>query len=116
MKNYRYLGETAEVLGNRLDAAREARDRARSVWARNYWNSAVERLLFQWHQLPILHDAEAKMSIIPRWNIDYNFYERDYGNEGYGITEQVFEKLFRQGVNLNHSWERNREKRLAKAQ
>jgi len=116
MKNYRYLGETAEVLGNRLDAAREARDRAQSVWARNYWNSAVERLLFQWHQLPILHDADAKMSIIPRWNIDYNFYEHDYGNEGYGITEKVFEKLFKHGNDLTASWERNREKRLARAQ
>lgn len=116
MKNYRHLGDTADLLGNRLDAARAARDRAQSVWARNYWNSAVERLLFQWHQLPILHDADAKMSVIPRWHISYDFWEKDYGNEGYGITEQLFERLFRHGVDLNHSWERNRERRLARAQ
>jgi hypothetical protein len=116
MKNYRYLGEEAEVLGNRLDAARASLAQSRTTWARNYWNQAVERLLFQWQQLPILHDADARMTIIPRWHVSYDFWEKDYGNEGYGITEQVFEKLFRQGVNLNHSWERNREKRLAKAQ
>ena len=116
MKNYRYLGEESEVLGNRLDAARAALANARSAWARNYWNQAVERLLFQWHQLPILHDADACMTMIPRWHVDYDYYERDYGNEGYGITEQLFEKLFRQGVSLNDSWERNRERRLARAQ
>ena len=116
MKNYRHLGDTAELLGNRLDAARAALARSTTSWARNYWNQAVERLLFQWHQLPILHDADACMTMIPRWHVDYDYYERDYGNEGYGITEQLFEKLFRQGVSLNDSWERNRERRLARAQ
>jgi hypothetical protein len=116
MKDFRYLGEHADVLGNRLDAAREARDRATSVWARNYWNQAVERLLFQWQLLPTLHDADARMTIMPRWKVNYDFYEGDYGNEGYGITDRVFEKLFRHGADLNASWERNRERRLAKAQ
>jgi hypothetical protein len=116
MKNYRYLGQDAEVLGNRLDAAREARDRAKTTWARNYWNSAVERLLFQWHQLPILHDADACVSIIPRWTVDYNFYETGHVNEGFGITDRVFYKLVKENANLTDSWERNREKRLARAQ
>ena len=116
MKNYRHLGDTADVLGNRLDAARAALARSTTSWARNYWNQAVERLLFQWQLLPVLHDADAVMSLIPRWQVSYDFYEGDYGNEGYGITEQVFERLFRQGVDLNHSWERNRQRRLARAQ
>ena len=65
MKNYRHLGDTADVLGNRLDAARAALARSTTSWARNYWNQAVERLLFQWHLLPVLHDADAVMSLIP---------------------------------------------------
>jgi len=116
MKSYRFFGNEMEILGSRLDAARAARDRARSVWARNYWNQAVERLLFQWQLLPILHDGDAVMTLIPRWHIGYDFWDKDYGNEGYGITEQVFDKLFRRGFDLNYSWERNREKRLARAQ
>ena len=116
MKSYRFFGDEMEILGNRLDHARDRADNSKTAWARNYWLQNVERLLFQWRQLPILHDGDAQMTIIPRWHVDYNFYERDFGNEGYGITEKVFEKLFRQGVNLNHSWERNRERRLARAQ
>jgi len=116
MKNYRYLGEEAELLGNRLDATRAALARSRTTWARNYWMSSLERLLFQWQQLPTLHDADAQMTIIPRWKIDYNFYERDYGNEGHGMTERVFEHLFRQGVSLEYTWHKHREKRLARAQ
>ena len=116
MKNYRFFGDEAEILGQRLDAAREALLRSQNDWSKNHWQHTIERLLFQWRQLPILHDGDARMTMIPRWNIDYNFYERDYGNEGYGITEKVFDKLFRQGVSLNDSWERNRERRLARAQ
>ena len=116
MKNYRYLGEEADLLGKRLDAARSALARSQNSWARNYWNSAVERLLFHWHQLPILHDAEARMSVIPRWTIDYNYYETGHNNEGFGITDRVFYKLFKDNSDLTASWERNREKRLARAQ
>jgi hypothetical protein len=115
MKNYRYLGEDAEILGNRLDAARAARDNSKSGWARNYWNSAVERLLFQWHQLPILHDADAQMTLIPRWTVSHDWFDVDYA-PGYGITERAYDKLFRENANLDTSWHAHREQRLAKAQ
>ena len=36
LKSYRFLGQEAEVLGTRLDAARLALKNARSAWAKNY--------------------------------------------------------------------------------
>ena len=117
MKNYRYLGEEAEVLGLRLDAARDALARARRrSWAKKYWGQVVKQLLFQWRQLPILHDGDAQMTIIPKWTIDYNFYERGHVNEGYGITDKFYDRLFRHDENLDASWHAHREARLARAQ
>ena len=116
MKSYRFFGDEMEVLGQRLDAARQALSNSTNSWNKNYWQQTVDRLLFQWRQLPILHDGEAQMTIVPRWNVEYNFYERDYGNEGHGMTEQVFEKLFRHNVDLEYTWHKHREKRLARAQ
>ena len=117
MKNYRYLGEEAEVLGLRLDAARDAYARARNdTWAKNYWGQVVESLLFQWRQLPILHDGDAQMTIIPKWTIDYNFYELAGAHENYGITEKFYDRVFNHDANLDASWHNHREARLARAQ
>jgi hypothetical protein len=117
MKNYRYLGQEAEVLGLRLDAARAALARARRrSWAKKYWGQVVQQLLFQWRQLPILHDGDAQMTIIPKWTVDYNFYERGHMNEGYDITDKFYDRLFRHDANLDASWHAHREARLARAQ
>ena len=116
MKSYRFLGEEAEVLGQRLDAARRSLTGAKSAWSRTYWAAVVERLLFQWRQLPVLHDADAMVSIIPRWTVDYNFYEKAGAHENYGVAEKAYDRLFRQDANLEASWNNHRAQRLAKAQ
>ena len=116
MKSYRFLGEEAEVLGQRLDAARKSLTNAKSAWSKTYWKGVVERLLFQWQQLPVLHDAGALVTIIPRWSVDYDFYETGHRNEGYGVTDRAYHKLFRHDANLDASWNMQREKRLSKAQ
>lgn len=116
MKNYRFLGEEAEVLGSRLDAARRSLSTAKTPWSKTYWNSVVERLLFQWRQLPVLHDSDAQVTIIPRWHVSYEFYERGQLNEGNGITDRAYYKLFKNDADLDASWHMNREARLAKAQ
>ena len=116
MKSYRFLGEEAEVLGQRLDAARKSLTNAKSAWSKTYWKGVVERLLFQWQQLPVLHDAGALVTIIPRWSVDYDFYEKGGAHENYGITEKVYDRFFKHDDNLNASWEANRAQRLAKAQ
>ena len=116
MKNYRYYGDEAEILGQRLDAARAALASSTSPWSKNFWSQTAERLLFQWRQLPILHDADAQTTIIPRWTVDYNFYEVGGAHENYGITDRAYEKLFKHDANLDASWHAHREQRLARAQ
>ena len=116
MKNYRFLGDEADILGNRLDYARKMATESKSAWAKNYWNQNVERLLFHWRQLPILHDGDAQSTIIPRWTVDYEFFERARPHEYTGITERAYDKLFREKANLDASWHAHREARLAKAQ
>jgi hypothetical protein len=117
MKNYRYLGEEAEILGERLDHARAVyKSVRRNTWAKKYWRQVIEQLLFQWRQLPILHDGDAQTTIIPRWTIDYNFYELGRPHENYGITDKFYDKLFKHDAELESSWHHHREARLARAQ
>jgi hypothetical protein len=116
MKSYRFLGEEAEALGTRLDSARKSLANARTAWARNYWTQTVERLLFQWRQLPVLHDADAQVTIVPRWTVDYSFYEKSKYIEHNGITDRAYNKVFRESVDLDASWENHRAQRLARAQ
>ena len=117
MKNYRYYGDEMEILGNRLDHARACYKQARKKsWAQGYWQQVVNSLLFQWRQLPILHDGDAQGDIIPRWTVEYNFYERGHTNEGYGVTDRAYDRLFKRDNNLDASWYAHREQRLARAQ
>jgi hypothetical protein len=116
MKSYRFYGEEMEVLGQRLDAARKALAGAKSAWSKNYWQQNVDRLLFQWQQLPILHDGDAKVTIIPRWTVGYDHWEGSDEIGTYDIFERAMDTLWSSTPDLTASWERNREKRLAKAQ
>jgi hypothetical protein len=116
MKSYRFLGEEAEALGKRLDSARNSLTGAKSAWAINYWTQTVERLLFQWRQLPVLHDAEAQVTIIPKWTVSYDFYESNNLTEGNGVTDRVYHKFFRESIDIEASWHSHRESRLARAQ
>ena len=116
MKSYRFFGDEMEILGNRLDHARDRATNSKSAWARNYWSQTVERLLFQWRQLPILHDGEALSTIIPRWTVSYDFYENQQEGNLYGISDRMFDTIFRKNRDLNVSWHAHREQRLARAQ
>jgi len=113
LKNYRFFGDEMEVLGSRLDAARKSLANSGTDWARWYWQETVNRLMLQWKNLPVLHDADAQMTQMPRWNIDYEYWECGY--ENYGIDDKLFDKLFGK-TNLNDSWERSRNERLQKCQ
>jgi hypothetical protein len=116
MKSYRFFGDEMEVLGNRLDQARKRVAESKTEWARNYWSQNVDRLMFQWRQLPILHDGDARMTLMPRWTIDYNFCEHS-GYTGYNdLADRAYNKIFRNSANLDASWEAHRAQRLARAQ
>jgi len=114
LRSYRFIGEEAESLGNRLDSARMALDSAKSSWAKRYWTMVIDQLLFQWRSMPALHDGDASMSIVPRWTVDYDFYDIDHSPGGYDITDKLFDEIFR--TSLDESWNRAREARLARAQ
>jgi hypothetical protein len=116
MKNYRFLGDEAEILGNRLDHARRCAATTKSSLAKNYWQQNVERLLFQWRQLPILHDGDAQVTIIPRWTVGYDFYEDAKEIGGLDIVDRTYHTVFRDSVDLDASWENHRAARLARAQ
>lgn len=116
MKSYRFFGDEAEILGNRLDYARKSLAKSTTEWSKNYWAQNVEKLLFQWRQLPILHDGDAQMTLVPRWSIDYEFYEKQVEHNLYGVTDQIYDRVFRNSANLDASWENHRAQRLAKAQ
>lgn len=114
LRNYRFIGEEAESLGKRLDSAREALASSKSSWSKRYWTMVIEQLVFQWRSLPALHDGDASMSIIPRWAVDYDFYDIGSKVEGYNFTDKIFDEIFR--TSLDESWDRAREARLARAQ
>lgn len=115
MKSYRFVGEEAEALGQRLDHARSSLENSVSPWSKNYWKQVIDQLLLQWKSLPILHDSDAQTTIIPKWNIDYNFYEKNEYT-GHGVTDRFYEQVFKHDANLNESWERHRAERLSRAQ
>jgi hypothetical protein len=116
LRNWRFLGQEMEGLGARLDAARETLARSKTNWSKNYWSQTIESLLFQWKQLPLLHDADAQMTLMPRWTVDYDVYELGVSNEGDGFTDRVYHKFFRESVDIEASWHNHRESRLARAQ
>ena len=115
LRNFRFLGEEAEALGTRLDASRKSLAESTTPWAINHWTKVVEQLVAQWRRLPVLHDGEAKMSIIPRWTVDYNFYELAEEIPG-GIGGRLYHAYVAKDPDLSWSWENNRSQRLAKAQ
>ena len=114
LRNFRFLGEEAEALGLRLDAARKSLVESTTPWAQNHWSKTVEQLVAQWRRLPVLHDADAKMLVIPRWTVNYDFYE---------LSDEPVTRLFdidnfynRRQPDLSWAWENHRAARLARAQ
>lgn len=116
MKSYRFYGDEMEILGQRLDAARRALANSTTAWSKCHWARVVEQLRFQWQQLPILHDGDAQMTIIPRWTVSYDYYERQQEGNLYGTSDRIFDAVFRKNADLTASWENHRAQRLAKAQ
>ena len=112
MKDYRFLGDEAEILGQRLDACRAALKAAKGSWAKQHWQQQLDCLLFQWRQMPILTDARARFTDIPRWEISYDFWEGDDGS-GRGISNRVFNSMSKDS-SLDASWEREIRRRLLK--
>ena len=115
LRNFRFLGEEAEALGLRLDAARKSLAESTTPWAQNYWSKTVEQLIMQWRRLPILHDADAKMSVMPKWTVKYDYYELAEEIR-MGLGNRLYHDYASKDPDLSWSWENNRAQRLARAQ
>ena len=102
-----------EALGTRLDAAREALSRAKNDWARWYWTETLERLMLQWRSMPAMHDGDARMTIMPRWMVNYEWWDGTAEIGGWDISDQLFDKIFRTD-DLDSVWRRHRDARLMK--
>ena len=116
LRNWRFLGMEMEALGTRLDAAREALAASRTAWARWYWSETVDRLMLQWRHLVPLHDGDARMTQMPRWTTDYEWWENSTELQYTGIeglTDKLFDKIFR-ADDLESVWRRRRDERLMK--
>ena len=111
LRNWRFLGMEMEALGTRLDAARAALAGVKSEWARWYWTETIDRLMLQWRHLVPLHDSDAKTTVIPRWSVDYEWWENSTELATWDISDKLFDKIFR-GENLDQSWHRIRDERL----
>ena len=114
LRNWRFLGMEMEALGGRLDAARSALAGARTTWARWYWQETVDRLMLQWRLLVPLHDGDARMTLIPKWTTDYEWWEgaQELSYAGVeGITDRLFDRIFR-ADDLDEAWHRHRNARL----
>jgi len=113
LRNWRFLGMEMEALGTRLDAARESLARAKTDWARWYWTETLDRLMLQWRSMPILHDADVTMTLVPRWMVDYEWWDGTAEIGGWDISDQLFDKIFRTD-DLDSVWRRHRDARLMK--
>jgi hypothetical protein len=111
LRNWRFLGMEMEALGARMDAAREALSKAKSDWAHWYWTETLDRLMLQWRAMPIMHDGDVTMTQLPRWTLNYEWFDGTAEIGGWDISDQLFDKLFRV-ENLDDSWNRIRDERL----
>ena len=113
LRNWRFLGMEMEALGTRLDAARAALSRAKSDWSRWYWTETLERLMLQWRSMPVMHDGDATMTLMPRWSANYEWWDGTVEIGGWDISDQLFDKIFRTD-DLDSVWRRHRDARLMK--
>jgi len=114
LKDYRYLEQELDTLGHRLDLARSARSRAKTVWSQTFWDTVLEQLTTQWQRLPVLHEIDAVRTNAPRWSVRYNFYELPDTMESTGSAERAIGGMLRR-PDLDASWQRHLARRLERA-
>jgi hypothetical protein len=67
--------------------------------------------MLQWRAMPIMHDGDVTMTQLPRWTLNYEWFDGTAEIGGWDISDQLFDKLFRV-ENLDDSWNRHRDARL----
>ena len=107
---HRFLGDEAEILGHRLDLARDRLKNSRSEWSQNYWSQVVESLVVQWRSSPAVNQGQNLNPGTARWTVKYDFYETYTGLGGLDFSDRIFDRIFR--TDLYDSWDRERNRQL----
>jgi hypothetical protein len=106
----RYLEDEIEILGRRLDTARDRLKNSRGKWARRYWCQVLDSLIIQWRNSTAVNLGQNLGPGTARWQVRYDFFEPDTGINQYDFSRRIFDRIFR--TDLNDSWERERMRKL----
>jgi len=106
----RYLEDETEILGRRLDLARDRLKNSRGTWARNYWSQVLDSLIVQWRNSPAVNHGQSLNPGTVRWQVSYDFFELHDGISQHDLSLRIFDRIFR--TNLDDSWERERMRKL----
>lgn len=109
----RYLEDETEILGRRLDTARDRLKKSRSKWSRNYWRQVIDQLTRQWRASSANNQGQALGPGNNRWTIDRDFIDTCSGLEPDPISrslKRIMSAISQSG--LSDSWERARNRQL----
>ena len=106
----RYLEDETEILGRRLDLARDRLKNSCGTWSKNYWHQVLDSLTVQWQNSPAVNYGQGLSAGTARWQVRYDFFETDTGINQYDFSRRVFDRIFR--TDLDTSWERERMRKL----
>lgn len=118
IKDWRDAGHEIEVLGARLDYAREAAKEAQGKWAQDFWNTTVARLFTKWELMVQLKDTGLRQKGPNTFysKIDYDWWEKSEEVRMIGFT--WFDGLYENAglsSRLDESWTKARDEKLQKA-
>ena len=118
IKDWRDAGHELEIIGNRLDQARTALALAKSKWAKDYWQTTVDRLFTKWSLTLQLKDTGLRQQGPSSFysKIDYYWWEKSEEIRMIGFTwfDHWFDST---GLDrrLDESWAKSKEIKLEKA-
>lgn len=117
-KDWKDAWPEIEALGNRLDAAREARDRCKQgTWSHSMWSTNADTLFRKWSLMITLYQSGLRQRGPERgYQIDHSWWE---GSDE--VTAMIpfprfldINNWFNR-VDLTWSWEKARDEKLQKA-
>lgn len=105
-----HSGDEAEILGHRLDLARDCLKKAQRPWAQNYWNQVVSALMVQWKNSPAVNHGQNLARPVPKWTVKFDFFETEDSIDRYDLARRIFDGMI--VPDLDACWERERMRKL----
>lgn len=108
VKDWRDCWDEIELLGQRLDAARQALARSREdTWAYGRWKTIVDVLTKKWRLMTAMHAAGLRQVSTDETPINYNWFEstdEHIGGIRFAAVDDFFERK-RVQDGLVRSWD-----------